>query len=62
MVFDTAYKLQREWNAYVKVYGIKRGSYIYTPCSAKFRRGGIHCGDTGTNISPRRPLSTCHSG
>ena len=52
VVFDTASKLQKEWNAYVKVHGIKRGGYIYTPYSAKFGRGGIHCDDTGTNISP----------
>ena len=52
VVFDTTSKLQREWNAYVKVHGIKRGGHIYTPYSAKFRRGGIHCDDTGTNISP----------
>jgi len=38
--------------AFVKVHGIKRGGYIYTPYSAKFGRGGIHCDDTGTNISP----------
>jgi hypothetical protein len=52
VVFDTAAKLQKEWNAYVKAHGIKRGGYIYTPYSSKFRRGGIHCDDTGTNISP----------
>jgi hypothetical protein len=49
---DTAAKLQKEWNAYVKAHGIKRNGYIYTPYSSKFRRGGIHCDDTGTNISP----------
>jgi hypothetical protein len=52
LVFDTTSRLQKEWNAYVKVHGIKRGGFIYTPYSAKFRRGGIHCDDTGTNISP----------
>lgn len=52
MVFDTASKLQKEWNAYVKVHGIRRGGSIYTPYSNKFHRGGIHCDDTGTNISP----------
>lgn len=52
MVFDTAAKLQKEWNAYVKAHGINRNGYIYTPYSSKFRRGGIHCDDTGTNISP----------
>ncbi len=52
LVLDTASKLQKEWNAYVKVHGIKRGGYIYTPYSAKFHRGGIHCDDTGTNTSP----------
>jgi hypothetical protein len=52
LVFDTTSRLQKEWNAYVKVHGIKRGGYIYTPYSAKFHRGGIHCDDTGTNISP----------
>jgi hypothetical protein len=52
MVFDTAAKLQKEWNAYVKTHGIKRNGYIYTPYSSKFRRGGIHCDDTGSNISP----------
>jgi len=52
LVFDTTAKLQREWNDYVKAHGIKRGGYIYTPYSTKFRRGGIHCDDTGTNISP----------
>lgn len=44
--------LQKEWNAYVKAHGINRNGYIYTPYSSKFRRGGIHCDDTGTNISP----------
>jgi hypothetical protein len=52
VVFETTSKLQTQWNAYVKVHGIKRGGYIYTPYSAKFRRGGIPCDDTGTNISP----------
>jgi hypothetical protein len=52
LVLDTAAKLQREWNAYVKTHGIKTGGYIYTPYSTKFRRGGIHCDETGTNISP----------
>jgi hypothetical protein len=52
LAFVTASTLQKEWNAYVKVHGIKRGGYIYTPYSAKFGRGGIHCDDTGTNISP----------
>jgi hypothetical protein len=52
VVFDTASKRQKEWNAYVKVHGIRRGGYIYTPYSSKFRRGGIHCDDTGTNTSP----------
>jgi hypothetical protein len=51
VVFDTASKQQKEWNAYVKVHGIRRGGYIYTPYSSKFHRGGIHCDDTGTNIS-----------
>ena len=50
--FVTEPQLQREWNAYVKVHAIKRGGYIYTPYSAKFGRGGIHCDDTGSNISP----------
>ena len=31
VVFDTASKRQKEWNAYVKVHGISRGGYIYTP-------------------------------
>jgi len=52
MVFDSAAKLQKEWNAYVKAHGVKRNGYIYTPYSSKFRRGGIHCDDTGSNISP----------
>jgi hypothetical protein len=52
LVFDTTAKLQKEWNAYVKAHGIKRDGYIYTPYSSKFRRGGIHCDDTGTNNSP----------
>lgn len=52
VVFDTASRLQQEWNAYVKTHGIKRGGYIYTPYSAKFHRGGIHCDDAGTNTSP----------
>ena len=52
LVFDTASKLQKEWNAYVKVHGIRTGGSIYTPYSSKFHRGGIHCDDTGTNISP----------
>jgi hypothetical protein len=52
VIFDNTAKLQKEWNAYVKAHGIKRGGYIYTPYSAKFRRGGVHCDDTGTNISP----------
>jgi hypothetical protein len=52
LVFETTSKLQREWNAYVKVHGVKRGGYIYTPYSARFHRGGIHCDDTGTNTSP----------
>jgi hypothetical protein len=52
VVFNSTSTLQKEWNAYVKVHGIKRDGYIYTPYSAKFRRGGIHCDDTGTNISP----------
>jgi len=52
VVFDTASRLQKEWNAYVKVHGINRGGYIYTPYSSKFHRGGIHCDDTGTNTSP----------
>jgi hypothetical protein len=52
IVFDSAAKLQKEWNAYVKAHGINRNGYIYTPYSSKFRRGGIHCDDTGTNISP----------
>jgi hypothetical protein len=30
----------------------EHGGYIYTPYSAKFNRGGIHCDDTGTNTSP----------
>ena len=51
VVFDTASKRQKEWNAYVKVHGIRRGGYIYTPYSSKFHRGGIHCDDTGTNVS-----------
>jgi hypothetical protein len=49
--FDTTSKLQKEWNAYVKVHGIRQGGSIYTPYSNKFHRGGIHCDDTGTNIS-----------
>ena len=52
VVFETASKRQKEWNAYVKVHGIRRGGSIYTPYSSKFRRGGIHCDDTGTNTSP----------
>jgi hypothetical protein len=52
VAFVTNSQLQKEWNAYVKVHGIKRGGYIYTPYSAKFGRGGIHCDDTGSNISP----------
>ena len=52
VVFDTTSRLQKQWNAYVKVHGIKKGGYIYTPYSAKFRRGGTHCDDTGSNISP----------
>jgi hypothetical protein len=52
LVFDTTARLQKEWNAYVKAHGIRRGGYIYTPYSAKFGRGGIHCDDTGSNISP----------
>jgi hypothetical protein len=52
LVFDTTAKLQKQWNAYVKAHGVKRGRYIYTPYSSKFRRGGIHCDDTGLNISP----------
>ncbi len=52
MIFDSTAKLQKEWNAYVKAHGIMRNGYIYTPYSSKFRRGGIHCDDTGTNISP----------
>ena len=52
LTFVTGSTLQKEWNAYVKTHGIKRGGYIYTPYSAKFGRGGIHCDDTGTNISP----------
>lgn len=52
LVFDTTASLQKEWNAYVKVHGIRKGGYLYTPYSTKFRRGGIHCDDTGTNISP----------
>jgi hypothetical protein len=52
MTFDTAAKRQKEWNAYVKTHGIMRNGYIYTPYSSKFHRGGIHCDDTGTNISP----------
>jgi len=51
VAFETASKLQKEWNAYVKVHGIRRGGYTYTPYSSKFHRGGIHCDDTGTNIS-----------
>ena len=51
LTFDTTAGLQKQWNAYVKVHGIKRGGYVYTPYSAKFGRGGIHCDDTGTNIS-----------
>jgi hypothetical protein len=31
VVFDTASKLQKEWNAYVKVHGIRQGGSIYTP-------------------------------
>jgi hypothetical protein len=52
MIFDTAARLQKEWNAYVKAHGIKSNGYIYTPYSSKFRRGGIHCDDAGANISP----------
>jgi len=52
LVFDTPSRLQKEWNAYVKIHGIKRGGSIYTPYSAKFGRGGIHCDDTGANVSP----------
>jgi hypothetical protein len=52
VVFDTASKWEKEWNAYVKIHGIRRGGYIYTPYSSKFHRGGIHCDDTGSNISP----------
>jgi hypothetical protein len=53
LVFTTAAQRQAEWNAYVKVHGIKRADgTIYTPYSTKFHRGGIHCDDTGTNISP----------
>jgi hypothetical protein len=52
LVFDTTAKLQKEWNAYVKTHGIRKGGYVYTPYSSKFHRGGIHCDDTGTNISP----------
>lgn len=53
VVFKTGSQLQKEWNAYVKIHGIKRADgTIYTPYSSKFHRGGIHCDDTGTNISP----------
>jgi hypothetical protein len=52
LVFDTTAKLQKEWNAYVKAHGVKSGGYVYTPYSSKFRRGGIHCDDTGSNTSP----------
>jgi hypothetical protein len=52
LAFVTSSTLQKEWNAYVKVHGVKKSGYIYTPYSAKFGRGGIHCDDTGTNISP----------
>ena len=52
VAFDTTAKLQEQWNAYVKVHGIKRAGYIYTPYSTKFGRGGIHCDDTGSNVSP----------
>jgi len=52
LVFDTTAGLQKQWNAYVKVHGIKRGGYVYTPYSTKFGRGGIHCDETGSNISP----------
>jgi hypothetical protein len=52
IVFETASKRQKEWNAYVKAHGINRGGHIYTPYSFKFHRGGIHCDDTGTNVSP----------
>jgi hypothetical protein len=52
MIFETTARLQKEWNAYVKAHGVKRNGYSYTPYSSKFRRGGIHCDDTGTNVSP----------
>jgi hypothetical protein len=53
VVFESAWQRQQEWNAYVKIHGIKRpDGTIYTPYSTKFHRGGIHCDDTGTNISP----------
>ena len=34
VAFDTTSKLQREWNAYVKVHGIKRGGYTNTRLTA----------------------------
>ncbi len=52
LALDTTAGLQKQWNAYVKVHGIKRGGYVYTPYSAKFGRGGIHCDDKGINTSP----------
>jgi hypothetical protein len=60
----TGYQLQQQWNAYVKVHGLKRGGVIYTPYSAKFGRGGIHCDDTGSNVSPScdLPDTTIYGG
>jgi hypothetical protein len=56
VVFDTASKQQKEWNAYVKVHGIRRGGYIYTPYSSKFHRGGS-IATTRAQISQRAATS-----
>jgi hypothetical protein len=47
-----AQQQQREWNEYAQKHGRNMGGYIYTPYSAKFNRGGIHCDDTGQNTRP----------